>query len=82
MSKPASSASFAAVTKSSRTASMSPRSIARGTWLCGRYGIGEAEISGQLPSCRGSSMPSHIKRVDPLRPACASWMPIFAALFS
>ena len=59
---------------------MSGRAISRGVWLCGKYGSGEAEISGQLPSGSGSSMPSHSRRVEPLRPAWASWMPILAPL--
>ena len=37
-------------------------------------------MSGQLPSGSGSSMPSHSRRVEPLRPAWASWMPILAGL--
>src|SRR3989304_3250518 len=44
-------------TKSSRTTSMSPRSIARGTVLCGKYGIAEAAISGQFPDGSGSPLP-------------------------
>ncbi len=36
----------------------------------------EAATSGQLPSSRGSSMPSHISFVEPLRPECPSWTPI------
>src|SRR5437762_3220855 len=70
----------AARTNAARTASISPRVISRGVWLCGKYGSGEAEISGQLPSSSGSSMPSHSFRVEPLRPAWASCRPIFAGL--
>ena len=73
MSNPAASAIRAAWTNWSRTRSMSRRSISRGTWLCGKYGSGEAEMSGQFPSGSGSSIPSHIRRVEPLRPAWASW---------
>ena len=51
---------------------MSARSIAFGIWLCGKYGIADAEISGQVPSASGSSIPSHNRRVEPLRPAWAS----------
>ena len=41
--------------------------------------MAEAEISGQLPSGSGwSSRPSHGRRVDPLRPAWPSCIPIFA----
>ena len=50
-------------------ASMSARVISRGTWLvAGRYGSGDGAISGQLPSGSGSSSPSHISFVEPLRP--------------
>ncbi len=36
----------------------------------------------QLPSSSGSSIPSHISLVEPLRPAWQSCMPIFARLFA
>ena len=73
MSNPAASAIRAAWTNWSRTTSISRRSISRGTWLCGKYGSGEAEMAGQFPSGSGSSIPSHMRRVEPLRPAWASW---------
>ncbi len=48
---------------------MSRRSIAFGVWLCGKYGMGDAEMIGQLPDASGSSIPSQRRRVDPFRPA-------------
>ena len=51
---------------------MSARLISRGTWLCGKYGNGDAETIGQAPSSSGSSIPSHISLVEPLRPAWPS----------
>ena len=78
LSKPASSAMRADWTNWSRTRSMSSRVISRGTWLWGEYGIGDAERSGQFPCRSGSSIPSHMRRVEPLRPACASWSAILA----
>ena len=57
---------------------MSARLISRGTALCGKYGSGDAETIGQAPSSSGSSIPSHISLVAPLRPACPSCMPILA----
>ena len=36
------------------------------------------ETIGQLSAGSGSSLPSHSRRVEPLRPACASCMPILA----
>ena len=57
---------------------MSARVISRGTWLCGKYGSGDADTSGQFPSGSGSSIPSHMRRVEPLRPAWASWRAIRA----
>src|SRR5574341_131700 len=36
---------------------------------------------GQLPCGSGSSIPSHIRCVDALRPACPSCTAIFAPLF-
>ena len=38
--------------------------------------------TSQLPSGSGSSMPSHISLVEPLRPEWPSWMPIFALVCS
>src|SRR5439155_1305477 len=49
ISNPACSAMRAAATNWSRTMSMSPRSIALGTWLWRWYGSAEAEMSSQLP---------------------------------
>ena len=50
---------------------MSARVIARGTWLRGRSrAAATGAITGQLPSASGSSIPSHISFVDPLRPEC------------
>ena len=43
MSNPAASAIRVAATNWSRTRSMSARSIGRGTWLCGKYGSGDAD---------------------------------------
>ena len=60
---------------------MSSRVISRGTWLCGEYGSGDADTSGQLPSGSGSSIPSHMRRVEPLRPAWASWSAIRASVW-
>ena len=51
---------------------MSARVISRGTTLCGKYGSGDAETIGQAPCSSGSSMPSHISLVAPLRPAWPS----------
>src|SRR2546423_519065 len=39
-------------------------------------------MRSQLPDSSGSSIPSHISRVEPLRPEWPSWMPIFAPLRS
>ena len=59
---------------------MSARVISRGSWLTpGRYGSGDGAISGQLPSGSGSSSPSHISFVEPLRPEWPSWAPIRAS---
>lgn len=47
-----------------------------GVWLTpGRYARGEAATRGQLPSGSGWSMPSHMRRVEPLRPEWPSWTP-------
>ena len=35
-------------------------------------------MSGQLPSSSGTSSPSHITFVEPLRPEWPSWQPILA----
>src|SRR5690554_5064712 len=45
------------------------------------YGIGDADINGQLPSGKGMSVPSQLTRVDPLRPACPNWIPICASVW-
>ncbi len=60
---------------------MSLAVISRGTWLCGKYGSGDADRSGQFPSGSGSSIPSHMRRVEPLRPAWASWSAIRAPVW-
>ena len=46
------------------------------------YGIDDGPQTSQLPSGSGSSIPSHISLVEPLRPEWPSWMPIFAPLRS
>ena len=70
----------AEATNWSRTSSMSARVISRGSWLTpGTYGSGDGAISGQLPSGSGSSSPSHISFVEPLRPEWPSWAPIRAS---
>ena len=56
--------------------SMSSRVIARGTWLRELYAIAEGASSDQFPDSKGSSIPSHINRVDPLRPEWPIWAPI------
>jgi hypothetical protein len=61
---------------------MSARVISRGTWLSGKYGSGEAETIGHAPSGSGSSIPSHISLVAPLRPECPSCRQNFAAEFA
>jgi hypothetical protein len=50
--------------------------------LAGEYGIGDGPTTSQLPAGSGSSMPSHMSFVEPLRPEWPSWMPIFASLCS
>ena len=50
----------------------------RGTWPAGEYGTGDGPQTSQLPSGSGSSMPSHISLVEPLRPEWPSWRPIAA----
>lgn len=52
------------------------RESSRGVWLPGRYGSGEGATIGQLPEGSGSSIPSHISLVEPLRPEWPSWTPI------
>ena len=82
ISKPASSARFAAATKSSRTLSMSARSISLGVSLTILKGIGEAERICQLPSSRGSSVPCQGNLVDPFLPAWANCMQNLAWLLA
>jgi hypothetical protein len=55
MSKPAFSPRRTAATNCSRTASMSVRAIATGTWLAALQATSEAAISGQLPLSSGTS---------------------------
>jgi hypothetical protein len=55
---------------------MSTRLIARGIWFSGPYGIDEGAITGQFPSSSGSSIPSHMSFVEPLRPECPTCAPI------
>ena len=43
----------------------------------GTLNLGLTITTGQLPEGSGSSMPSHIRRVEPLRPAWQIWTPIF-----
>ena len=62
--------------------SSSARDSSRGTWLAGEYGTGDGPTTSQFPAGNGSSMPSHISRVEPLRPECPSCSPIFASLRS
>ena len=47
-------------------------------WFAGEYGSGDGPHTSQLPSASGSSMPSHISRVEPFRPEWPSWMPLRA----
>ena len=72
----------AARTKSSRTASMSARSISRGTWLCGQYGSGDGGDDRPVAvgaAARRSPSHSRLRRALAARRA-PSWMPIFAGL--
>ena len=78
MSKPASSARWAAAANSAVTRSMSSSVIALGVWFRGDQGTGEAAITGQFPSASGASMFSQPSRVDPLGPECPSWQQTFA----
>jgi hypothetical protein len=58
---------------------MSARVIARARCeIPLRYSVPLGAMSGQFPSGSGWSMPSHIRFVEPLAPACPSWRPIFA----
>ena len=44
--------------------------------------MGEAAITGQPPATSGRSIPSHISRVAPLRPACPSCSAILVRLLA
>ena len=78
-SKPASAPRRAAATKSATIAVQvgagQPRAASGSP---GPYGSGDGPMTGQLPSGSGSSMPSHISRVEPLRPEWPSCRPIRA----
>ncbi len=56
-----------------RPVSRSARVASRGTWQPAPYGSGDGPTTSQLPSGSGSSMPSHISLVEPLRPEWPSW---------
>ena len=43
--------------------------------------MGDGPQTSQLPSGSGTSIPSHISLVEPLRPEWPSWMPIFAPVW-
>ena len=51
-----------------------------GTWLAGEYGTADGPTTSQFPEGSGSSMPSHMSRVEPLRQKCPSCRPIRASL--
>ena len=51
-----------------------------GTWLRGEYGTADGPHTSQLSRASGSSMPSHMNFVEPLRPEWPSCRPIFALL--
>ena len=60
-------------TNSSRIAVHLGAVSSRGTWLAGQYGQRRrARRAASCPSGSGSSMPSHISLVEPLRPECPS----------
>ncbi len=67
-----------AATNWSRTRFMSARVIGAGTWLAGDQRTSPADITGQLPSSSGTSLPSQPTRVEPLPPEWPSWRQIFA----
>src|SRR5579859_3883379 len=78
-SNPARAAASVAATNSDLITSSSPTVSSCGTWLTpSRYGSGDGPHTSQLPESSGSSIPSHISLVDPLRPECPSWSPILA----
>lgn len=66
----------AAAVNCSRMSVSWARPSSRGVWLEGLYGSGDGATTGQLPSGSGSSMPSHISLVEPLRPLWPSCTPI------
>src|ERR1700730_1330686 len=57
---------------------MSALVASRGTWQPAPYGSADGPMTSQLPSGSGSSVPSHISPVEPLRPEWPSCRPIFA----
>ena len=68
MSNPARCTISVAATNCAVTASMSARFISLGIAFHGDHGIGDADITGQLPSNSGVSSSSQPSWVEPLRP--------------